>query len=177
MAPLLLSLLPKKEPGCFEKWDIASNGFQIPQKFIRKQCIVKARGGVGVWEGWEVGNVCFCRIFNFAHIELLWCIFSPARWFLKFSDQQVPFKPSPTHFQECDKHKIKGSLYRTRSLQTHFFFYQPHSVASSFNIYRQKEEFPSVFCGQICPLLNPLMCVTWNNTSNVRVFRLLQLLL
>lgn len=44
-APRLLAPLPQNEPGCFEKWDIAPNGFQTPQKFIRKQGIVKVGGG------------------------------------------------------------------------------------------------------------------------------------
>lgn len=41
----LLAPLPQNEPGCFEKWDIAPNGFQTPQKFIRKQGIIKLGGG------------------------------------------------------------------------------------------------------------------------------------
>lgn len=45
--PRLLAPLPQNEPGCFEKWDIAPNGFQTPQKFIRKQGIVKGGGGGG----------------------------------------------------------------------------------------------------------------------------------
>lgn len=35
------STSPTGAPGCFVKRDIASNGFQTPQKFIRKQSIVK----------------------------------------------------------------------------------------------------------------------------------------
>lgn len=55
-APRLLAPLPQNEPGCFEQWDIAPNGFQTPQKFIRKQGIVKVGGGGGGWVGEEKGE-------------------------------------------------------------------------------------------------------------------------
>lgn len=56
----LLASLPQNEPGCFEKWDIAPNGFQTPQKFIREQGIVKLGGGdVEKWdEGGGWGREC-----------------------------------------------------------------------------------------------------------------------
>lgn len=35
----------QNEPGCFQKWDVAPNEFQTPQKFIRKQRVIKGGGG------------------------------------------------------------------------------------------------------------------------------------
>lgn len=52
----------QKKPGCFEKWDIASNGFQTPQKFIRKRGVLKniknkEEGWWGGGVGWGVAGV------------------------------------------------------------------------------------------------------------------------
>jgi len=73
-APRLRAPLPQNESGCFEKWDIAPNGFQTPQKFIWKQGIVKS----GRW-GWRdsckrsgsADSFCFCWMFILSHINSL----------------------------------------------------------------------------------------------------------
>lgn len=90
------SLCPSwNEPGCFEKWDIAPNGFQTPQKFIRKQSIVKVGAdvgegvGVGLWIVSGFVEYSFVSHNNLLQMNKWLCIFSTARSFVDLSDQHV----------------------------------------------------------------------------------------